>query len=60
MSAIWGIIDFDKRIITEDEGHRMRKSFDRCVIDRYEERCQDNVYMGCGIQYFTPEAKNET
>lgn len=59
MSAIWGIIDFDKRIITEDEGHRMRKSFDRCVIDRYEERCQDNVYMGCGIQYFTPEAKNE-
>lgn len=59
MSAIWGIIDFDKKTVTEDEGLRMRKAYDRCVIDRYEVACRENVYMGCGIQYFTPEAKNE-
>lgn len=59
MSAIWGIIDFEQKSIRQSEQKRIRSIFDKCVIDRYEELAKDNVYMGCGIQYFTKEAKYE-
>lgn len=59
MSAIWGIIDFTQKTIKKEEQKRIRHIFDKCVIDRYEELEKDNVYMGCGIQYFTKEAKYE-
>ena len=59
MSAIWGAIDMQGREIPVNIQNMMRQSFDKCVIDRYEEICSGNVYMGCGIQYFVPEAREE-
>lgn len=59
MSAIWGAIDLQGNPIKEEQRKILRKAFDKCVIDRYEELYCENVYMGCGIQYFTPEAKEE-
>lgn len=59
MSAIWGAIDLQGNPIKGEQRKILRKAFDKCVIDRYEELYCENVYMGCGIQYFTPEAKEE-
>lgn len=59
MSAIWGAIDMQGKDIPANIQNKMRKAFDKCVIDRYEEIHSGNVYMGCGIQYFVPEAKAE-
>lgn len=59
MSAIWGAIDLKGNSINKDVCEQMRRAFDRCVIDRYEEYFDEDVYMGCGIQYFTPEARVE-
>ena len=59
MSAIWGAIDMQGKGIPVSVQKMMRRAFDKCVIDRYEEICFNNVYMGCGIQYFVPEAKKE-
>ena len=56
MSAIWGAVNLLGKPIDKETQIIMRKAFDRCVIDRYEEIINDNVYMGCGIQYFAPEA----
>lgn len=59
MSAIWGAISLKGNIITKETQKKIRQAFDKCVIDRYEEIAMDNVYMGCGIQYFVPEAQKE-
>lgn len=59
MSAIWGAIDLKKGTIPENICGVMRKAFDKCKIDRYEEFRDKNVYLGCGLQYFVPEAEKE-
>ncbi len=59
MSAIWGAINLKGNVIDKETQKMLRQAFDRCVIDRYEEIANENVYMGCGIQYFTPEAEKE-
>lgn len=59
MSAIWGAIDLNGNPINEREKHILRDAFQKCIIDRYEEISSENVYMGCGIQYFVPEAREE-
>lgn len=59
MSAIWGAIHLKKGNLP-DTVLEMEKPFRTCVIDRYENKKEKSVYMGCGIQYFTPEAKKET
>jgi len=60
MSAIWGIIGFNSGKVPEQEKEIMKSSFHKCVIDRYEELSNDNVYLGCGLQYFTKEAEYES
>ena len=62
MSAIWGYIDFNKAETRENVSkinEIMKAGYKDCVIDRYGEYVSDNFCMGCGIQYFVPEAKNE-
>ncbi len=59
MSAICGAISFGAKLITENERDIFRKGFSDCAIDRWEEKSSDKVYMACGVQYFTPEAKDE-
>ena len=62
MSAIWGFIDFNGNSNKESIVHinnTMRQGYADCKIDRYDEYIADNICIGCGIQYFTPEAKKE-
>lgn len=59
MSAIWGAINIKGKSISKDKINILHSAFDKCVIDRYEEKSYENAYMGCGIQYFVPEAENE-
>lgn len=59
MSAIWGAIDFSGREISENTKSVLRKAFDGCAIDKFSELSVKNVCMGCGLQYFTPESRNE-
>ena len=59
MSAIWGAINLQNETIPDHVCDCMRKAFDKCKIDRYEELKDKNVYFGCGIQYFVLEAENE-
>lgn len=59
MSAIWGAIDFSNKEISEKTKDIFREAFADCVIDRTEELSEAGVYMGCGIQYITPESIGE-
>ncbi|MDO5292498.1 MAG: asparagine synthase-related protein [bacterium] len=59
MSAIWGAISLNNRVITEEERNGLAKPFEKCVIDRTETLSKKDIYMAAGIQYFTKEAKNE-
>lgn len=59
MSAIYGAIRFDGCEISDDIKTTLRRAYDDCVIDKFSEINAPGVFMGCGIQYFTPEAKHE-
>lgn len=59
MSAIWGAIDLSGKPINEFTKKIMKNSFEPYVIDRYEEKSDCNIYMGCGLQYFTDTSINE-
>ncbi len=59
MSAIWGAIDLSGKAINDTHIELLRKPFDDCILDRIEERRTHHIYMGCGIQYVTREAKHE-
>lgn len=60
MSAIWGAIDLNDGTIEQDVKLLMEESYKDCVIDRTSTIDDGAIYMGCGIQYFTPESKYET
>lgn len=60
MSAIWGLYLFeDSKVNIDNAEQAMREGYQQCVIDRTEYYQGDQVALGCGIQYFTPEAENE-
>lgn len=59
MSAIWGMISWDAPL-SPDIDERMQRPFrEKCKIDHYRTLCKSNVYMGCGIQYFSSYAEKE-
>lgn len=53
MSAIWGIIDLNQNTINPSITNFFDEMYKDCVIDRMEHLLNNNVYLGCGIQYFT-------
>lgn len=59
MSAIYGAIDFAGRSISDAEIDILKKPFERCRIDKYTDRIDGNVYMGCGNQFITKESRLE-
>lgn len=59
MSAIWGIIDFNKKRKAEADFARMEEVYRSKKIDRIDTFFQLDFYLGCGIQYVTKEAKEE-
>lgn len=59
MSAIWGAVNLAGNAIGEEEKKCMKAAFAHCRIDRYEEVCDNHIYLGCGIQHFVPQARQE-
>ena len=59
MSAIWGVITQDRMINIEEKEEKLRSAYNHCVIDRVEFFSEEKIGIGCGIQYFTPEACEE-
>lgn len=59
MSAIWGVIDLSGKSIPKKIVEDMKSVFLECKIDRFEELYDSNIYLACGIQYFTKEAEYE-
>lgn len=60
MSAIWGCIALNNSELPAGIGPRMKHGYEACVIDRFEEKSAPGLLLGCGLQYFTPEAPAET
>lgn len=59
MSAIWGKVCFNQEIINSSIYAMENKYRSFCKIDRFETVHDNTVYMGCGIQYITEEARLE-
>lgn len=59
MSAIYGIIDLNRKAVSEDTMLLFSNKFDKYKIDRQVNKVKDNVGLGCGIQYFNRESKYE-
>ena len=59
MSAIYGMIDLKRRAVSAETGKRFVEGYKECKIDRHEQQIRENALMGCELQYFTSEAKNE-
>lgn len=59
MSAIFGVIDFNtsKRCIDIEQGFRL--GYEGYKIDRLEYKDSHGAGFGCGVQYFTKEARDE-
>lgn len=56
MSAIFGAINLTGNKIDKNVKTVLMDGFNKCVIDSYNEISNDNLYMGCGIQYITKES----
>lgn len=59
MSAIFGLIDFEGNKDCEKVGRNFVENYSNYKIDRMEQISDDNLFMGCGIQYFNEEAQRE-
>lgn len=59
MSAIWGAINLCGDKIEKKEIDVLKDAYSDCILDKINYVVHDNIYMGCGIQYFTEEAKYE-
>lgn len=59
MSAIYGMINLKGSSIPAVVGEEFQKGYKNCKIDRHEQKIRDNAMMGCELQYFTTEARNE-
>ncbi len=59
MSAIWGAISLEGKEISKETAVRMQQAYEIYKIDRIEDIQRENVVMGCGIQYFTKESRQE-
>lgn len=60
MSAIWGIIDFNKKTVLDQEAIMMEEPYKKYKIDTYNTYKKAEMCVGYGGQYFTKEAKFET
>lgn len=64
MSAIWGYIKLKKEDGESSDQIKekcclMKKPYEECVIDRFEDTFFDDGFFSCGIQYFNTRARNE-
>ncbi|MDF2883762.1 MAG: hypothetical protein K0R54_4326 [Clostridiaceae bacterium] len=58
--VIWGIVNFDKKYVSEKLGQLMMKQMEKYKIDCYKHIHNKNIFIGCGIQYITEESLRES
>ena len=58
MSAIWGTISFERPLPAKAE-QLMGKPYQKYQIDQFRTYCSPHVFMGCGIQFITAQARRE-
>lgn len=56
---VWGIINFNNEEVSEELGKSMMKLMQHYKIDNYRYIKNENVFLGCGLQYLTTESLNE-
>jgi len=59
MSAIWGAVSTDGRSLPAGIAQKMKRSFEKCIIDAFSEYEDEFAVFGCGLQYITKEARHE-
>lgn len=59
MSAIYGMINLKGGSVPAGAGDIFLEGYQKCKIDRHEQRKRENALMGCELQYFTAEASRE-
>lgn len=59
MSAITGILHFDKQPISIEDGHNLMKAYHKFPADDITVWHQKNIYLGCHAQWITPESVGE-
>lgn len=59
MSAIWGYLSYLNPVNTELADLMEAPYKEKCNIDRYRNLQHSTLFMGCGIQHITKEAKTE-
>ena len=55
MSAIWGLIQFNQNI-DDKKVSDLSSMYNQYNLDRTDYISKDNIFLGCGHQYFTNEA----
>lgn len=59
MSAIWGIIDFNRKDIDKDIFSLMNEPYKKYKIDRLDILYDKNIYFACAHQHITKESVSE-
>jgi asparagine synthase (glutamine-hydrolysing) len=59
MSAITGIVHFNKQPINIEHGINIMKALEKFPADDIQVWCKDNVFLGCHAQWITPESIGE-
>jgi asparagine synthase (glutamine-hydrolysing) len=59
LSAIFGIIDLNNKEISDRISSRMLDKYNNYSLDNIKVVKDSHLYFGCGIQYITPESKQE-
>ena len=60
MSAIWGIIDLKGSPIPPELSGAMEQPFHEKKIDAFQSFCEGPVFLACGVQYVSQEARKES
>ena len=59
MSAIWGMIDFNRNTVEKEILEQMKQPFETYKIDKFQYQVHQNAGMGCALQFITEESKWE-
>jgi asparagine synthase (glutamine-hydrolysing) len=59
MGVICGIFHTDDKPVSYDKAMEMMDKLSIYPMDISDTWCKDQVFMGCGIKYITPESKDE-
>lgn len=57
---IWGIINLDGNNVSDDLEKIMMEPMEKYKIDKWDKIKNENVLMGCGLQFITTESLSET